>query len=283
MSVGNLVRTPHCEITATLELLDTLGVTSEDLASLRSAPLRRREIIARLLKRDRHLEAFLTIEPGLTKFGAVEVDFLNLAVDDWKLKQVLDVARPTISDRTEVDMVKQWESFYLEQFGLTVDLSQVKIPPRRQGFNRLIIVANGLLMNRVYDTCAKRFKCWRYNDDLDASVKENDRDPNRDGTYAIWVKDVVEADENLKNLSANALAEQKIKGVTLLERMLHELKYFKETGKHLDISNVTLCSGSRSSDGNVPDVYWDDGGFRVSWDCTDDARPSLRAREAVTL
>ena len=179
------------------------------------------------------------------------------------------------------DPVKQWEDFYDKTLDMVVDLSQVKIPPRRQGFNRLIIIAKGLSMNRVYDACAKHFNCWRYNDDLYASVTKNDRTSAE--SYAIWVKDTVEADENLKNLSADSLKEKKIKGVTLLERMLHELKYFRETRKHLDISNVTLCSGSRDSDGRVPDVCWNVSEFKVDWYDTGLADPYLRAREAVTL
>jgi hypothetical protein len=41
------------------------------------------------------------------------------------------------------------------------------------------------------------------------------------------------------------LAARNIRGHYLLERLLYELKYFAETGKHLDIDNLTLCSGSR--------------------------------------
>jgi len=183
-----------------------------------------------------------------------------------------------------INAIKGWESFYRLAFGIEVQLLwKVKIPPRRGGFNRLIIVAKGLSLNRVYDVCAENFSCWRYVEDFNASVTENDRNPNRGGTYTIWVRDTLEADENLKNLSANQIKEQKIKGVTLLERMLHELKYFKETGKHLDISNITLCSGSRPSDGSVPSVDWCGGQFKVSWYDTDDADQDLRAREAVSL
>ncbi|MDO8590840.1 MAG: hypothetical protein Q7R65_02580 [bacterium] len=181
------------------------------------------------------------------------------------------------------DQVKQWEHFYREVFGITEDCSQVKLPPRKEGFNRLIVVVKGLTHNQVYDTCTKSFRCWRYSDDLNTSVTKNDRDSNRDGTYAIWVRDAVEADEELKNLSANDIKKQNIKGVTLLERMLHELKYFLETGKHLDIENVTLCTGSRDSGDGVPDAYWCDGRFRVYWCHPDDADSGLRARETVTL
>lgn len=205
-----------------------------------------------------------------------------------------------------VNQIKGWESFYELVFGIKVQLLwKVKIQPRRQGFNRLIIVIKRLFLNQVYGVCAKHFICECYGDDLDASVTENDRDPNRDGTYAIWVKDTVEADENLKDLSTDALKEKEIKGVTLLERMLYELKYFRETGEHLDISrlertlnalecfkatgkhldidNVTLCSGSRLSGGGVPRAYWRDGEFRVGWCSTVAAYSDLRAREVVAL
>lgn len=179
------------------------------------------------------------------------------------------------------DPVKAWEKFYLDVFGLTVDFSQVKIPAQKAGFTRLIFVAKGLTLNGVYDACAKRFACSRYNDDLDASVTENDRKPVEN--YAIWVRETVEADEGLKNLSANDLKKKKVVTMTLLERMLYELKYFLETGKHLDIKNVALCAGSRYSDGRVPCANWLDSEFKVSWDRPDYSDPYLRAREAVSL
>ncbi len=91
----------------------------------------------------------------------------------------------------------------------------------------------------------------------------------------------MEADEELKNKSANMLAEAGIKGETLPERLLHELKYFTDTGKHLDVKNTTLCSGSRDPYGVVPLVDWLSvaGGMRMHWCGLDD----LRARAAVTL
>ena len=182
---------------------------------------------------------------------------------------------------TKNDVVASWELFYREIFSLTVDLSMLKLPPRREGFDRLIVVAEGLTPNQVYATCEKHFPCSSYYKDLDASVPKNDRVPME--TYAIWVRDRVEADEELKNLSADDLVDKKTNGETLLERMLHELKYFLETGKHLDLENWTLCNGSRDSGGRVPDANWYGGFFRVSWDCRDHRSPRLRSREVVTL
>ena len=64
--------------------------------------------------------------------------------------------------------------------------------------------------------------------------------------------------------------------------MLHELVYFSETSKHLDIVNVTRCDGSRCSDGSVPNAGWCEGEFRVNWYCTDGRHGLLRPREVVS-
>ena len=170
-----------------------------------------------------------------------------------------------------------WAAFYKQYFGLDLDLSGVRIPDRQPGFDRLIVVAKGLTLNQVYDVCTKRFPCQRYADDLDKAVSHNDRKP--DQAYAIWVRDRVEADEELKNLSADQLKEQGIQGITLLERMLYELKYWDETQKHLDVGNITLCTGSRDFGGYVPSADWDDGEFKVHWLYRSGG---LRARAAVS-
>ncbi len=84
----------------------------------------------------------------------------------------------------------------------------------------------------------------------------------------------------LKNLSADDLKRQGTGGVTLLERLLHEFVYHSETGKHLDVKKVTLCSASRGSDGSVPCVCWGSVCHGVSvGGCSPDCRSdSLRAR-----
>jgi hypothetical protein len=119
--------------------------------------------------------------------------------------------------------------------------------------------------------------------DLDSSVTENDRNHNN-GSYIVSFASNVEADENLKNLSANKLAEQGVKGITLLERLVLGFGYFLTTGKHLDEKNVTLCIGSRRSDGGVPGVNWDVGSRKlcVSWYSADVAYDNLRARAVVS-
>lgn len=123
-----------------------------------------------------------------------------------------------------------------------------------------------------------------YGVDLDKEVTANDRDPNRDGSYQVSFAKNVEADPEFAGKSANQLKEQNHKGITLLERLLLELAYFIATGKHLDEKNVTLCSGSRRSDGRVPSVYWnsEDRGVYVGWYRPDHALVHLRSRSVVS-
>ncbi len=156
------------------------------------------------------------------------------------------------------NQVRSWEEFYLAFFGIKFT-SPVEFPKKKvPGFDRLIIVAKGLTLNKVFDVCSMNFPTWKNLDNLDNAVSHNDREPKE--AYAIWVRNRVEADEELKSVSAN-----QFKGITLLERMLYELKYFSETGGHLDLRSFTLCSGSRYCDGDVPDVSYNGSEFRVSW------------------
>lgn len=144
-----------------------------------------------------------------------------------------------------------------------------------------IQVPEGMTIEKAYAECEKLFSCWRYiNQDLDKIVT-SDRTTKK--AYSFQVKANIEADENLKNLSVNDLRKKGIVGITLLERLLLEIDYFKKIGKHLDLENVTLCSGSRRSGGNVPSVDWSDDRLEVFWFSTDFARGVLRTREVVIL
>lgn len=174
-----------------------------------------------------------------------------------------------------------WQDFW-RKLGLKLYTSSLRIPETQKGFNRLLVMSQGATANFLYDACSKLFSCWKHTYDLD--IITSDRDPAK-GAYAVWVRDRVEADEELKNQSANMLARAGVKGMTLPERLVFELKSFEETGQHLDVHNITLCSGSRYPGGNVPDVYWraEDGGMGVDWDYSGRRGGDLRARAAVSL
>lgn len=141
-----------------------------------------------------------------------------------------------------------------------------------------INVPKGLTEAQAYQECVKLFPCWHSSYDFDDIV--SDRTSKK--AYSIKVKANVEADENLKKLSANDLKEKGIKGITLLERLVLEKDYFLKTGKHLDIGNVTICAGSRNSGGFVPFVGWYDVKLRVSWYSVGRRHPDWRSREVVS-
>ncbi len=177
----------------------------------------------------------------------------------------------------------KWQKFYLEVFGIEADLSHIHIPAERPGFEWLVVRLQSMTPKRLFDKCRERFGIWKYTDTNLDEVITSERS-TKDGSYAVWFRDRVEADEEMKNKSANDLKNEGIHGVTFEERLLMELFYHWKTGKHLDIKNVTLCSGSFDSDGFVPSVDWFDD---YSWlyvcrylpaDCDDD----LRSREAVS-
>ena len=125
----------------------------------------------------------------------------------------------------------------------------------------------------LFKECKKLFSCESY---IDLSKVKSDRS----GDYEIKFRKNIEADEEWKNISAEDLPKDK-QFITLEERLLMELEYFRETGKHLDIYNWTLCAGSCGAGGYVPLVTWSNDGFRVG-NCTPNNSDGLvRARSAV--
>ena len=179
-----------------------------------------------------------------------------------------------------LDPREEWWGFYNEFFGIDVDFSGVRIPDDPGGFCRIIGMTPNFSAQHIFDVCNQNFTCWKHAEDL---IVQSDR-TTENGPYFIRVRDRVEADEELKNLSANALKNKCIPGITLEERLIFALKSFKETGKHLDIENWTLCSGSRFADGDVPSVDWGriSREMCVSWCSPDSAGSGLRARQAVS-
>lgn len=178
------------------------------------------------------------------------------------------------------DWFVEWQRFYREVFNREVDFSHIAMSAPRPGFNWPVMMPQGLTLNEVWAKCVDRFPCKSHiGDDLDAAVPVNDRTPDK--AYTKLFRGRVEADEENKNLSANDLEARKIQGVVLRERCVMELWYDDVTGGgHLDIKSITLCAGSRGSDGRVPDAGWRGGRFLVRYDGPGRADDGLRSRSA---
>ena len=152
------------------------------------------------------------------------------------------------------------------------------------GYRPLMMPKHELITTqRLYDICRERFNCWKYTkSSLDKVVVINTRDP-RKGSYVGWFRDRFEADEELSNLSAVKLERMKIPGITLLEREVVEYDCFHRTNNHLDIDNMTICSGSRYVCGDVPRACWDGKRFFIHWFFTDGMNPIMRSRQIFTF
>ncbi len=178
----------------------------------------------------------------------------------------------------DIDIL-EWQDFFRRVLGHVVDLGDLHIPEKPNYQYRALIIPRNVTENDLYDACASRFKCWKYADDLNAVTDIVSRP---EGPYVIWVKDTQEAGANMANISADDINRQSINTETLKERLIHELKFHDETGKHLDVFNWTLCAGSRDPDGSVPGVGWDGDCMGVRWWGPGDRRDYLRARVAVS-
>jgi hypothetical protein len=196
-----------------------------------------------------------------------------------KLRKVLKEVFVDIADEF-ADVRANWEAYYLKAFKWTMDFSEVVVPPKPEGEWRLIFVAKGLNCDKVY--AAWTFPKWKYVGDgsIDAAVPTNIRTATEH--YAVWVRDGVEPDAEFLGKSTKQVDTGMKIGMTLLERMVLEGKYFDETGKHLDIVGVTFCSGSRDAGGDVPGVGFDDSKVRVDWYGLDDADAECGVRRAVS-
>ena len=178
-----------------------------------------------------------------------------------------------------------WRELWRKQLGIkNPDFAGITPFTAHPGYRPLIIPRHErITAQRLYDICCERFTCWKYtNSSLDNVVVMNTRDP-RKGSYVAWFRDRVEADEELSNHSAIELEKNKIPGITLLEREVLEYDYFTRTNGHLDIDNMTSCSGSRYLCGDLPRVRWDGERFFIHWFFTDRASPILRSRQLFTF
>lgn len=146
-----------------------------------------------------------------------------------------------------------------------------------KGWN-VVHIPQGLTIEAALAECTALFPVWRWADGNLDNLVTSDRSSKE--AYTISFKECIEADAEQANKSANEI--QGLITITLLERIVLELHYFKETGQHLDIDNITLCAGSRYADGLVPGCHWGGGGFGVGWADAGGRRSDLRARVAVS-
>ena len=183
-------------------------------------------------------------------------------------------------------ILNEWEKYFYKIHQLKVDFSGATIPEADDdNFPWFVCVPEKFSTERAYSGEKQLYSRCKWtnkalDDVLDLSFgRDSWRDPYIVRFHANW-----EADELLKNFSADIIAEKQINTSTLKEiLLLGDFLYWKHK-KHLDVQNITLVSGSRYSDGSVPLVYWDsyDGELYVYGYGPGNADSLLRAREVVS-
>jgi hypothetical protein len=125
--------------------------------------------------------------------------------------------------------------------------------------------------------CKEKFLVWcLWNDE---ELDKNFPPPEKETTKQF--KKQVEPD--VLNKSYDDMEKEGIENITLRERIIFELDYFNETGKHLDIEGITITS-SRAGD-DVASAYWyrDYRRFRVNSYYRDARYPRYGGRQAISL
>ncbi len=185
-------------------------------------------------------------------------------------------------------LIEDWQRFFYEIFNIRADFSDVSIPPAPDEFVWPICVPGGMTTEQAFSggelqfPIEKRIK-KRTNELLDDVLDCSFGREILRNSYIVRVHPNIEADGDLKNLSADDIATRKINTLTLKERfLLGRFLYWKEK-IILDREMVTLCAGSRYSDGYVPSVCWYVGRLEVHWDSSDSRYDHLRARRAVSV
>ena len=194
-----------------------------------------------------------------------------------KLQEVFDIPKDN-------ELCVEWQKFYSDHFKITADFFGVEIPEKpSKGSWKLIFIPVGLTMNSVLAVMQIKFIVWTYAEDLDVSIPTNTRTSAQ--SYAVWVRIGDEPDEEYLGQSTDQADPYGKIGMTLLERLVFEVKFFVETGNHPDYKGVTFCTGSRYSDGGVPGMCWGSGSGKVgvSWYDVDCSHPSCGLRQAVSL
>ncbi len=195
-----------------------------------------------------------------------------------------EIATSSKKERTaaEKEMVKEWENFLKDCFPeKQFDLSGLDIPERtpeeEKEFTRLQFRSGSLSNETLFQKCKELFPTWKdTNESLDDVVIKKDVKDS-----FIWVRNEEAADEKHKNKSADMIEKEGLKTENLSDRLLHELKYFKETGKHLDENTVTITS-ARGAVGLVWIVRWFVGKLGVYRDDSDNRYDRLRPRQIVS-
>lgn len=130
--MGDLIRMPHSELHATIELLDRLGVTPHDFEVLRKASSWSQTTTARVHKTDPSVWAALELEDALVRLGFMPGEIRALA----GRKDLLQLVRQALCGAVGIGPVQHiidCDAKPFEPSGLTVAPESDQLPNRVRG------------------------------------------------------------------------------------------------------------------------------------------------------
>lgn len=183
-------------------------------------------------------------------------------------------------------ILADWEKYYQKIHSLKTDFSDINIPEASDEFSWLICRPKNFFAERAYSGGKQLYDKWKWTDkSLDDVLDMSFGMDGKAKSYIIRIRSNQEADEDLKNLSANQIAKRNINTLCLAERLLlGDFLYWKHK-KQIDVKTITLCAGSRYLYGFVPDVSWSEDYDKIGAHSCYDPRydnDDLRSRQAVS-
>lgn len=167
---------------------------------------------------------------------------------------------------------EDWTTFYLETFGWRVNLQNVLVPEKPQGRlrYRLLFFPKGLQLASVL----KAQLPFIYVQLSDPRTIVHTRSSER--AYAVWVVDDKDILPEFQSVPVSIADPTGTTGINVLECIVLHLKFFKETGVHIE---GTSCSGSHSiQDSNTVLClrYWADNKVTFDWSPRDGRSRGIR-------
>lgn len=209
-------------------------------------------------------------------------------------KAVLDELLGKVATKQWKLYLTDWERYYYDRFGKYYEFSNLPIPDGPEEYSWHVCVHPEKSAEEVLaggKNPQPYWKCTSYLLD-DILALSADRDGFRD-PYIVRCRPNLEADEDLKGISANKALKQDLNCITLKERLLlGDFLYWKE-GIILDRRIATFCPGSRYIDHsasskylyrNVATVKWSDKlGVCVGWTKPDISSNDICIRQSLSF
>src|SRR5258708_28242324 len=82
-----------------------------------------------------------------------------------ELKRFAKRENPFVGARLSKHQRALWERFYRDEFKMEVDFSEVRVPDNPGGFDRVLVIAQGVTIGMVVIAMRNYFKVWTYIDD----------------------------------------------------------------------------------------------------------------------